>query len=100
MIDASYGFMKDGPMLGGNVDTGKAVLRGYIKATVGLEKLGKATDTQPRASSICLALRNPRARNLFGVIGYLQSRQAFAACLAPASVVRRYRLFDRQDGKP
>ena len=32
-------------MLSGDVDTGKAILRDYIKATVGFEKLGEATDT-------------------------------------------------------
>ena len=32
-------------MLAGDVDTGKAILRDYIKATVGFEKLGEATDT-------------------------------------------------------
>ncbi len=30
-------------MLGGDVETGKAILRDYIKATVGFEKLGEAT---------------------------------------------------------
>ena len=30
-------------MLAGDLDTGKAILRDYIKATVGLEKLGEAT---------------------------------------------------------
>ena len=30
-------------MLAGDVDTGKAILRDYIKATVGFEKLGEAT---------------------------------------------------------
>ena len=32
-------------MLTGDVQTGKAALRDYIKATVGFEKLGEATDT-------------------------------------------------------
>ena len=32
-------------MLAGDVDTGKAILRDYIKATVGFEKLGAATGT-------------------------------------------------------
>ena len=32
-------------MLAGDVDTGKAILRDYIKATVGFEKLGEATGT-------------------------------------------------------
>jgi hypothetical protein len=34
-------------MLTGDVDTGKAILRDYIKATVGFEKLAEATDTPP-----------------------------------------------------
>jgi hypothetical protein len=34
-------------MLAGDVDIGKAILRDYIKATVGFEKLGEATGTQP-----------------------------------------------------
>ena len=35
-------------LLDGNVDTGKAVLRDYINATVGFEELGKATGTPPQ----------------------------------------------------
>jgi len=31
------------------VDTGKAILRDYIKATVGFEKLSQATGTQPKS---------------------------------------------------
>jgi hypothetical protein len=36
-------------LLSGDVDTGKTVLRDYIKATVGFEKLGAATERRPRA---------------------------------------------------
>jgi hypothetical protein len=36
--------------LTGDIDTGKAILRDYIKATVGFEKLGEATDTPWRIS--------------------------------------------------
>ena len=60
-------------MLTGDVDTGKAILRDYIKATVGFEKLGEATDTPPKSLIRMFGPRgNPQARNLFGVIGYLQ----------------------------
>jgi hypothetical protein len=60
-------------MLTGDVDTGKAILRDYIKATVGFEKLGEATGTQPKSLIRMFGPRgNPQARNLFGVIGYLQ----------------------------
>jgi DNA-binding phage protein len=60
-------------MLSGDLDTGKAIMRDYIKATVGFEKLGKATDTPPKSLIRMFGPRgNPQARNLFSVIGYLQ----------------------------
>ena len=60
-------------MLTGDVDTGKAILRDYIKATIGFEKLGEATGTQPKSLIRMFGPRgNPQARNLFSVIGYLQ----------------------------
>jgi DNA-binding phage protein len=62
-------------MLTGDVDTGKAILRDYIKATIGFEKLGEATGTQPKSLIRMFGPRgNPQARNLFNVIGYLQKR--------------------------
>ncbi|MBV9828297.1 MAG: transcriptional regulator [Alphaproteobacteria bacterium] len=62
-------------MLAGDVDTGKAILRDYIKATIGFEKLGEATGTQPKSLIRMFGPRgNPQARNLFSVIGYLQKR--------------------------
>ena len=62
-------------MLAGDVDTGKAILRDYIKATVGFEKLGEATDTPPKSLIRMFGPRgNPQARNLFGIIGYLQKQ--------------------------
>jgi hypothetical protein len=67
--------LRDGveTLLSGDVDTGKAILRDYIKATVGFEKLGEATGTQPKSLIRMFGPRgNPQARNLFSVIGYLQ----------------------------
>jgi len=66
-------------MLTGDVDTAKAILRDYIKATIGFEKLGEAT-ALPSKSLIRMfgPQGNPQARNLFGVLGYLQ-RQAGVA---------------------
>ena len=62
-------------MLSGDVETGKTILRDYIKATVGFEKLGAATDTPPKSLIRMFGPRgNPQARNLFSVIGYLQKR--------------------------
>ena len=51
--DAAFGeaLLREGidTMLAGDVDTGKAILRDYIKATVRFEKLGEATGTQPKS---------------------------------------------------
>jgi hypothetical protein len=62
-------------MLSGDVDTGKTILRDYIKATVGFEQLGKATGAPAKSLIRMFGPRgNPQARNLFTVIGYLQRR--------------------------
>jgi hypothetical protein len=62
-------------MLSGDIDTGKTILRDYIKATIGFEKLGEATGTQPKSLIRMFGPRgNPQARNLFSVLGYLQKR--------------------------
>jgi hypothetical protein len=71
-------------MLTGDVDTGKAILRDYIKATVGFEKLGEATGTQPKSLIRMFGPRgNPQARNLFGVIGYLQQQAGIELHVMP-----------------
>ena len=70
-------------MLSGDVDTGKTILRDYIKATVGFEKLGQATDTPPKSLIRMFGPRgNPQAKNLFNVIGYLQKRAGVRLHLA------------------
>jgi DNA-binding phage protein len=62
-------------MLSGDVDTGKTILRDYIKATVGFERLGAATGAPPKSLIRMFGPRgNPQAKNLFGVLGYLQRR--------------------------
>jgi hypothetical protein len=78
--DAAFGeaLLREGidTMLASDVETGKAILRDTIKATVGLEKLGQATDTPAKSLIRMFGPRgNLQARNLFGIIGYLQ-RQA------------------------
>ena len=62
-------------MLSGDVETGKTLLRDHIKATVGFEQLAKATGAPAKSLIRMFGPRgNPQARNLFGVIGYLQKR--------------------------
>ena len=71
-------------MLAGDLQTGKAILRDYIKATVGFDKLGEATGTQPKSLIRMFGpTGNPQARNLFGVIGYLQKQAGIALHVVP-----------------
>ena len=77
--DAAFGeaLLREGidTMLAGDVETGKAILRDYIKATVGFEKLGEAMDTPAKSLIRMFGPRgNPQARNLFGIIVYLQKQ--------------------------
>lgn len=60
-------------MLSGDLDTGKAILRDYIKATVGFEQLGAETGSSPKSLIRMFGpTGNPQARNLFSVISHLQ----------------------------
>jgi len=60
-------------LIAGEVEVGKAVLRDYINATVGFEKLAKATGTPSKSLMRMFGPKgNPRANNLFAVIGKLQ----------------------------
>ena len=62
-------------LLAADVDTGKAMLRDYINATVGFERLGVATNTSPKSLMRMFGPRgNPQARNLFAVISQLQKK--------------------------
>ena len=63
-------------MLSGDVDAGKAILRDYIKATIGFERLGAETGSPPKSLIRMFGpAGNPQARNLFAVVAHLQ-RQA------------------------
>ena len=60
-------------MLTGDMDTGKAILRDYINATIGFEQLARETGTPPKSLMRMLGPNgNPRAENLLNVIGTLQ----------------------------
>src|SRR6202165_4082998 len=62
-------------MLSGDVETGKTILRDYIKATVGFEKLGEATGAPAKSLIRMFGPRgNPQAKNLFSVLGYLDRK--------------------------
>jgi DNA-binding phage protein len=60
-------------LLTGEVETGKAILRDYINATIGFERLAQETGTPPKSLMRMLGPKgNPRASNLLGVISALQ----------------------------
>jgi hypothetical protein len=60
-------------LLSDDIETGKAVLRDYVNATMGFEALGDGTKKSPKSLMRMLGPKgNPQARNLFEVIGYLR----------------------------
>ena len=62
-------------MLTGDLDTGTAIRRDHIKATVGFEKLGEATGVPPKSLIRMFGPRgNPQARNLFSVLVTLRKQ--------------------------
>jgi hypothetical protein len=70
-------FLREGvdAMLTGDVETGKSILRDYIEATIDFEQLADAIDTPVKSLIRMFGPNgNPQARNLFGVIGYLQEQ--------------------------
>jgi DNA-binding phage protein len=63
-------------MLEGDVATAKTILRDYINATVGFTELGEATHIPPKSLMRMFGpTGNPRADNLFEVVGFLQRRE-------------------------
>ncbi|MDM9626597.1 transcriptional regulator [Rhizobium sp. S152] len=72
-------------LLSGDVETGKAVLRDFINATIGFEKLGELTDTPAKSLMRMFGPKgNPRADNLFGVIRRLQEETGVHLAVAAA----------------
>jgi len=60
-------------LLAGEIDEGKAILRDYINATVGFEKLAEETGTPAKSLMRMFGpTGNPNARNLLTVLHRLQ----------------------------
>ena len=63
-------------LLSGDVDTGKAILRDYINATLGFRELAALTHKPAKSLMRMFSPNgNPLARNLLQVIGQLQERE-------------------------
>jgi len=63
-------------LLIGDVDTGKAILRDYINATIGFDALGEVTAKSPKSLMRMFGPKgNPQARNIFEIIAHLQKKE-------------------------
>ena len=63
-------------LISGDLESGKAVLRDYINATLGFEELGARTQRSPKSLMRMFGPKgNPQARNLFEIIDYLQKTE-------------------------
>ena len=73
-------------LLGGDVETGKTVLRDYINATIGFVELAEATHRSSKSLMRMFGPRgNPTAHNLFEIVAYLQQRAGIRFKLQPQS---------------
>jgi len=62
--------------LTGDIETGKAVLRDYINATIGFAELAKVTHHSAKSLMRMLSPSgNPQARNLFEIVEYLRREE-------------------------
>jgi AraC-like DNA-binding protein len=63
-------------LLAGDVDTGKAVLRDYINATIGYEELSQVFGKSSKSLMRMFGPKgDPQASNLFAVTRYLQEQE-------------------------
>lgn len=61
--------------LGGDLSTGKAILRDLVNATVGFEKLAAELDKPSKSIHRMLAPHgNPSTENFFGIVNALQKK--------------------------
>ncbi len=61
----------------GDADTGKALIRDYINATIGFDQLGEAVEIDPKNLMRMFGPRgNPRLANLSAVLRELNRREA------------------------
>lgn len=73
-------------LLGGDIDTGKAILRDYINATIGFAALASATATPPKSLMRMFSPGgNPTARNLMKIIAHLQQASGVSLRVRPAA---------------
>ena len=63
-------------MIGGDLETGKSVLRKYINGTIGFVQLGADLHRSPKIlMRMFSATGNPQAKNLFEIVAHLQKTE-------------------------
>jgi DNA-binding phage protein len=63
-------------LLAGEMDVGKAILRDYIKATMGFAELSSLTEKSAKSLMRMFGPKgNPQAKNLFEVLEHLQRQE-------------------------
>ncbi len=71
-------------LLAGDLDTGRAVLRDYVNATITINGLAKATRIPAKSLQRMLGPRgNPTAESLFTIIKALQERERITLAVKP-----------------
>jgi DNA-binding phage protein len=66
-------------IINGDLDTGKAVLRDYVNATVGFQDLERRTQIPAKSLMRMLGPKgSPSAANLFTILGALQKTEGVA----------------------
>ena len=70
-------------LLAGDIESGKAVLRDYINATIGFERLAEETGTSSKSLMRMLGpTGNPTATNLFSVLRTVQKTSGIQLSVA------------------
>ncbi len=63
-------------LLVGDMDTGKAILRDYINATIGFDALGTVTAKSPKSLMRMFSPKgNPQARNILEIIKKIKKKE-------------------------
>ncbi len=71
-------------LLAGDLDTGRAVLRDYVNATITFNGLAKATRIPAKSLQRMLGPRgNPTADSLFAILKALQERERITLAVKP-----------------
>lgn len=71
-------------LVNGDLNAGKSVLRNYINATIGFDRLAETTGTPAKSLMRMFGPRgNPHASNLLGVIGHLQHSAGLSLSVQP-----------------